>query len=154
MESGTDVSHFQSSGRLEWSKPARHHDFIDPEDFPECWRGLNITVEVEAKAKELAVLKLQKLLSEQWYTYIVQCSDESYYTGVTTDPERRVRQHNAGTGARYTRARRPVALVFQEAQPGRGAALRRELQIKALNREAKTRLILQRQKSDSAQTSM
>ena len=62
-------------------KPRRHHDFIDIRDFPECWRERKLTVEVEAKAKEVAVLKLMKQLSEQWIVYILRCSDGSLYTG-------------------------------------------------------------------------
>lgn len=69
------------------------------------------------------------------------CRDGSIYTGVTTDVARRVRQHNDGIGARYTRSRRPVRLAYTEPCGGRGDALRRELALKALTHEAK-RLIL------------
>jgi len=71
----------------------------------------------------------------------VRCHDGTLYTGVTTDLDRRVQQHNDGTGARYTRARRPVRLVFSEPCGGRGDALRRELAIKALSRQEKQLLI-------------
>ena len=75
------------------------------------------------------------------YCYIVQCSDGTYYTGWTTDPERRVKQHNKGVGAKYTSTRRPVKLVYLEPQPNRTDAMRRELAIKKMNRIRKSKLI-------------
>jgi len=74
-----------------------------------------------------------------WTVYILRCADGTLYTGVTTDPERRLREHNAGgvLGARYTRARRPVELVHQEAAANRAEACRREAAIKKLTRQAK-----------------
>ena len=122
-------------------KPERHHDFIDVKDFPDCWRNLHITVEVEAKAKEAAVKTLRKQLSEQWLVYILRCADGSLYTGITNDLERRVIQHNAGTAARYTRSRLPVVCVYSEPQQNQSMALKRELAIKALSRTAKEVLI-------------
>ncbi|MDF1746969.1 MAG: UV DNA damage repair endonuclease UvsE [Gimesia sp.] len=123
-------------------KPKRHHDFIDVHDFPDCWSGRRLTIEVEAKAKEVAVLKLKKQLSEQWFVYILRCADGSLYTGITNDLERRFKQHNAGTASRYTRSRLPVILEYHEEARSKGAALKRELAIKALSRQAKERLIL------------
>jgi putative endonuclease len=76
-----------------------------------------------------------------FYCYILECSDGSYYTGWSTDPERRSLQHNRGTGARYTRSRRPVRLVYKEELPDKGAALKRERAIKALPRLKKQKLI-------------
>ena len=78
-----------------------------------------------------------------WHVYVARCGDGSLYTGITTDPARRERAHNAGRGASYTRARRPVRLVHLEPAADRGAALRRELAIKRLSREAKERLVAQ-----------
>ena len=75
-----------------------------------------------------------------YWVYILRCRDDTLYTGVTTDLSRRVAQHNAGTGARYTRGRGPVTLVYQEAQPDRTRAQRREWEIKQLSREEKLRL--------------
>ena len=75
------------------------------------------------------------------YVYILRCGDGSLYTGVTTDVERRFAQHRAGTGAKYTRAHPPEAIVYREELPDKPAALRRELAIKGLRREAKLRLI-------------
>ena len=75
------------------------------------------------------------------YCYIVECSDGTYYTGWTTDPERRVSQHNKGVGAKYTSTRRPVKLVYLESQPNRTEAMKRELAIKRMKRDQKGRLI-------------
>jgi putative endonuclease len=76
-----------------------------------------------------------------YYCYIVECSDGSLYTGLTTDPERRTRQHNRGQGARYTRIHGPVKLVYVEEVGDRKAAIQRELQIKHMNRARKLRLV-------------
>jgi putative endonuclease len=76
-----------------------------------------------------------------FYCYIVECADGTYYTGWTTDPPRREHQHNLGRGARYTRARRPVKLVYVEPQADRPSAMRRERAIKVLPRARKRRLI-------------
>lgn len=76
-----------------------------------------------------------------FFCYILECSDGTYYTGWTTDPARREKQHNHGTGARYTRTRRPVRMVYVEEQPDRSSAIRRERKIKALPREKKRGLV-------------
>jgi len=75
------------------------------------------------------------------YCYIVQCSDGTFYTGWTTDPERRVAQHNKGIGAKYTRARRPVILVYLEEQENRREAMKREIVIKKMSRARKIKLM-------------
>jgi putative endonuclease len=76
-----------------------------------------------------------------FFCYILECADGTYYTGWTTDPQRRLRQHNHGIGARYTRSHRPVRLVYVEEQPDRGSAMRREFKIKQMKRGAKEKLI-------------
>ena len=76
------------------------------------------------------------------FVYIVRCADGTLYTGWTTDLDRRIAQHNAGRGARYTRQHRPVTLVYSEEQPDRGSAMRRELAIKRYDRSRKERLIV------------
>ena len=76
-----------------------------------------------------------------YLVYILRCGDGSLYTGITNDLPRRLAAHSSGRGAKYTRSRLPVALVWQEAQPDKSAALRRERQIKALSRAEKLRLI-------------
>jgi putative endonuclease len=76
-----------------------------------------------------------------FYCYILECADGTYYTGWTTDPLRRVRQHNAGRGSRYTRSRLPVKLVYVEGQPDRATAMKRERAIKTMARKRKRKLI-------------
>jgi putative endonuclease len=73
--------------------------------------------------------------------YILQCADGTLYTGWTTDLERRLQAHNSGQGARYTRGRRPVCLVYHEEQPTRSAAQRREAVVRRLSRAEKLKLI-------------
>jgi putative endonuclease len=75
------------------------------------------------------------------YVYVLECSDGSYYTGYTTDVERRVETHDAGDGAKYTRGRTPVDLVHVESYETRSAAMRREHEIKQLRRREKERLV-------------
>ena len=75
------------------------------------------------------------------YTYVLRCADGSFYTGWTTCLERRVAAHNAGTGAKYTRSRRPVALYYYEAFPTKEEAMRREAAIKRLTRARKLLLL-------------
>jgi uncharacterized protein (TIGR02453 family) len=76
-----------------------------------------------------------------WHVYVARCGDGTLYTGITTDPARREAAHNAGRGAGYTRARRPVRLVHLEPAADRSAALRRELAIKRLPRRLKEQLV-------------
>lgn len=76
-----------------------------------------------------------------WYVYMLRCGDGSLYTGSTTDVERRLREHQGGTGARYTRSRPPVTLAYAEKAPDRSAAQRREAAIKKLPRAQKLKLI-------------
>ncbi|MBI4770479.1 MAG: GIY-YIG nuclease family protein [Chloroflexi bacterium] len=76
-----------------------------------------------------------------YYCYILECADGTYYTGWTTDVQRRVKQHNAGRGARYTRARRSVRLAYSEPQPDRASAMRRENALKGYSRRQKQTLI-------------
>jgi putative endonuclease len=78
-----------------------------------------------------------------FYCYILECADGTYYTGWTTDPERRERQHNTGKGARYTKTRRPVKLVYLEPQPDRSMAQKREFEIKKLSRARKEALVVE-----------
>jgi len=79
----------------------------------------------------------------EWTVYMLLCADQSLYTGVATDIAARLSTHNAGKGAKYTRGRLPVTLVYQETVADRGAALKRELAIKRLPAAAKRRLISQ-----------
>ena len=76
-----------------------------------------------------------------FYCYIVRCADDSFYTGWSTNPQRRAKRHNCGQGAKYTRARRPVILVYIEPQPDRSTAMKREAIIKNMTRQRKQKLI-------------
>lgn len=78
-----------------------------------------------------------------FYVYLLRCADGTLYTGYTDDPVRRTKVHNAGKGAKYTRTRLPVELVYQEACADKSAALRREYEIKQLTRVQKLKLIEQ-----------
>lgn len=77
----------------------------------------------------------------QYYIYILRCSDTTLYTGWTTDITKRIAQHNAGKGAKYTRSRLPVTCVYSEEYPSKEEAMKREYEIKQLSREEKTLLI-------------
>ena len=80
-------------------------------------------------------------MTKQWYVYILRCADDTLYTGVTNDPDRRLAQHNAGTASKCTRCRRPVDMVYKEPAEDKGAALKREYAIKQLSRSEKLILI-------------
>ena len=85
--------------------------------------------------------------SNPWFVYILQCSDLSLYTGISNDLQRRLDEHNHGPrGSRYTRARRPVSLVYLEQAESRAAASQREYAIKQLDRPAKMQVILDSQR--------
>ena len=83
------------------------------------------------------------MVNSAWWVYIVRCADDSLYTGVARDVEQRIAAHNGNgpQGARYTRSRRPVELVYQESVATQSAALQREHVIKQLSRLEKHRLI-------------
>ena len=77
-----------------------------------------------------------------WFVYLLRCADGTLYTGITTDLDRRLAEHNAGrAGAKYTRTRRPVVLVWHEVADDRAAASRREYQLRKLTRAQKEGLI-------------
>jgi putative endonuclease len=78
-----------------------------------------------------------------WQVYIILCTDNSLYTGITTDIDRRFHQHATGRGARYFRGRQPLQVVYREAGHSRSSAAVRELQIKTLSRADKVMLIAQ-----------
>ena len=80
------------------------------------------------------------------YTYIVKCSDNTLYTGWTTDLKRRLKVHNEGKGAKYTRARLPVELAYFEEFETKEEAMRREYEIKQMTRQEKEKLLRSREK--------
>ncbi len=83
---------------------------------------------------------------QPWFVYMVRCADNSLYTGITTDLTRRLAEHNepvARSGAKFTRSRQPVSLVYQEQLENRSKATRREMEIKSLTKKQKLALIHQ-----------
>jgi len=85
-----------------------------------------------------------------WFLYILRCKDNTFYTGITTDLERRLDQHNNGTASRCTRSRLPVVRVYQEACADRSDALKRECAVKKLTREEKKQLMKSKRSGPSA----
>ncbi|MBU0715701.1 MAG: GIY-YIG nuclease family protein [Verrucomicrobia bacterium] len=77
-----------------------------------------------------------------WYTYILECSDRSFYVGITNNPKLRLSEHNAGKGALWTSLRRPVKLVYAEQHPDKLHARKREIEIKGWRRDKKMNLFL------------
>jgi len=77
-----------------------------------------------------------------WYLYILQCNDNSFYTGITKDIPQRLIRHNSGKGARYTNSRRPVKLVYFEQYDNESDARKREWEIKSWKRAKKEKLVL------------
>lgn len=85
---------------------------------------------------------MPKVSADPWYVYMAVCSDQTIYTGIAKDLQKRLSEHNNGAnGAKYTRSRRPVSIVYQELQPSRSAATKRELQLKKMPRAKKLQLI-------------
>ena len=85
--------------------------------------------------------------ADPWIVYILRCADGSLYTSIAKDMKCRCQQHNDGTASRYTRSRRPTKLVWQEEQPSRRSALKREAAIKAMTRREKLAMISLRKKA-------
>lgn len=80
-------------------------------------------------------------MESKWYLYLLRCGDGTVYCGITTDVEKRLAQHRSGKGAKYTRGRQPLELVYTEECADHSAALKRELAVKALKREDKLALM-------------
>ena len=85
--------------------------------------------------------KKSKKKDEAWFLYVLKCNDDTFYTGITKDLERRFKMHNDGKAARYTRVRRPVEMLYQEPCGSRTEALVRECAVKAYSRKQKEALI-------------
>ena len=77
----------------------------------------------------------------EFYVYVLECADKTLYTGYTNDLDKRLKAHNSGKGAKYTRSRRPVRLIYSECFESKSEALKREYQIKQLTRTQKLKLI-------------
>ena len=80
-------------------------------------------------------------MEQIWYLYILRCKDDTLYTGITTDVEKRLEAHRAGRGAKYTRGRTPLELVYRETCGTHSQALKREVEIKKMTRQEKQNLI-------------
>jgi len=96
------------------------------------------------KGPGIPALFMEKDMAGAWKLYILLCRDGSLYTGITTDGEKRLEAHRTGKGAKYTRGRSPLELVYSEECGDHSAALKRELEVKALTREEKFKLIEQK----------
>lgn len=83
-----------------------------------------------------------KVPETPWFLYILECADKTLYTGITTDVQRRFEQHENGQGAKYTKGRAPLKILYTEECENRSSASKRELEIKALSKQAKQALIL------------
>ena len=86
--------------------------------------------------KNLAMTK-----NSQWYIYIIRCADDTLYTGISNHLEKRIDSHNAGNGAKYTKGRGPVELIYKEKSQDKSTASKREAEIKKLTRKEKLKLI-------------
>ena len=87
-------------------------------------------------------------MESQWYLYILRCRDNTLYTGITTDVEKRLEAHRSGKGAKYTRGRAPLELVYRETCGSHSDALKREAEIKKFSRQAKELLIKSQRDSE------
>jgi len=83
------------------------------------------------------------MMEETWYLYILRCGDGTLYTGISTDVEKRLVAHRAGKGAKYTRGRAPLELVYQEICGSHSDALKREIAVKKMDRHQKETMIAQ-----------
>lgn len=79
---------------------------------------------------------------KQWFFYLARCSDGSLYSGIAVDPAKRMEVHNSGKGARYTRSRLPVEMVYSEPLPDQSSALKREAEVRKWKRQKKEALII------------
>ena len=80
-------------------------------------------------------------MTDTWHVYIIRCADDTLYTGITKNVDKRIQKHNAGNGAKYTKGRLPVKLVYKQKVGSHSAALKREHQIKSLPRKEKLALL-------------
>jgi putative endonuclease len=82
-----------------------------------------------------------KKAKDKWFLYILQCANGTFYTGITKDPQRRLRMHNEGKASRYTRTRRPVEMIYIESCKNRTEAMIRECAVKSMPRSLKAKMI-------------
>jgi putative endonuclease len=110
------------------------------------WRAINLTAIKQDQSKVNAsstidVLRSSMQTSMNWSVYIILCTDNTLYTGIAIDVTRRFDQHAAGRGAKYFRGRQPKQLVYLEPGHNRSSATKREIDLKKLSREAKSKII-------------
>ncbi len=95
----------------------------------------------------MGLAKTKKNTTGRWYLYVLQCGDNTLYTGITNNLQRRIQQHNNGTASRCTRSRLPVALAYQERCLGHSSALKKEYAMKQLSRKEKEIYIAKKSKA-------
>lgn len=95
----------------------------------------------------MGLVKTKKNTGGRWYLYVLQCGDNTLYTGVTNDLPRRIQQHNNGTASCYTRSRLPVALAYQERCRSKSSALKKEYALKQFSRKEKDIYIAKKSKT-------
>ncbi len=89
----------------------------------------------------MLIIQIRRVIFLEFYVYIIECSDGTYYTGYTNDLDQRLKKHNNGQGAKYTRGRTPVNLKYKESYKSKSKAMKREYEIKSLSRKKKEKLI-------------
>lgn len=92
---------------------------------------------------------MSETAQKQWHFYLARCSDDSLYAGIAVDPVKRMEVHNAGKGARYTRSRLPIEMVYSETLPDQSSALKREAEVRKWSRQKKEELIAGHSTEDS-----
>jgi putative endonuclease len=92
-------------------------------------------------AGNIIVLAMSETEQKLWYFYLARCCDGSLYSGIAVDPVKRMEVHNSGKGARYTRSRLPVLMVYSEPQPDQSSALKREAEVRKWSRKKKEELV-------------
>lgn len=92
---------------------------------------------------------MSETAQKQWHFYLARCSDGSLYAGIAVDPVKRMEVHNAGKGARYTRSRMPIVMVYSETLPDQSSALKREAEVRKWSRKKKEELIARKASEDS-----
>jgi len=100
------------------------------------------TIKLPVFFKSLSLKSKQKAKKHApWYVYMVRCANKTFYTGISNDVKKRVKAHNTGTGARYTRANGPVKLIYTEKHPDKSTAMKREHEIKTFSKKRKRALL-------------
>ena len=99
------------------------------------------TSALEAEGRKPVRVRVPPPAPTQWFVYLLRCNDGSLYCGMTNDLDKRVEKHNSGKGAKYTRSRKPVVLVWSAEHPTKSAAMRQEADIKKLKKKQKENIV-------------